>query len=167
MTKKTRRSFIAVAGAALSAPAAAVAATSSWLPSSGGRSGRRDTLEARVAELEDLNEIRTVNYALFSDPSSSQLDSDIRAISLVDFGAHDVIEVAADRQTATARLHVTLRTETEIGPECTLVEMARQQGSAVICASESAVLENAYVRRDGVWKILHSTRRPAGVAGAS
>jgi hypothetical protein len=51
-----------------------------------------------------------------------------------------------------------LNTETEIGPDCTLVEMARQQGSGVVRSSESAVLENTY-RRDGGWKILTSTRR--------
>lgn len=161
----TRRSFIAVAGAALSAPVAAAAATSSsWLPPSGGRS---DSLEARLAKLEDLNEIRALNHALFSDPSSAQLDPDIRAISPVDFGARDVIEIAPDRQTATARLHVLLHTETELGPDCTLVNMARQQGNGVICTSESAVLENACIRRDGVWTILHSTRRAAGATGAS
>jgi hypothetical protein len=153
----TRRSFITVAGAVLSAPVAAAAVTSSrWLPPSGG-SG--DTLAARLAKLEDLNAIRALNQALFSDPSSAQLEPDVRAISPVDFGQHDVIEVAADRQTATARVHVMLHTEIAIGPECTLVEMARLQGGGTIACAEPGVLENAYVRRDGVWKLLRSTRR--------
>jgi hypothetical protein len=153
-TAATRRSFIALAGAALSAPVAAAAAT---LP----HRVAEDPLQARLAHLEDLNEIRALNQALFSDPSSAQLEPDIRAISPVDFGQHDVIEVAVDRQTATARLSVTVHTETAIGPECTLVEMARLQGGGMIARAEPAVLENAYVRTDGVWKILRSTHRPA------
>ena len=160
MTTKTatRRSFIAVTGAALSAPVAAAAATSStWLPPSGGRP---DPLAARLARLEDLDAIRALNQTLFSDSSSAQLEADIRSISPVDFGQHDVIEVAADRQTATARLHVTVHTETEIDPDCTLVEMAKLQGEGVARWSEPAVLENTYVRRDGVWKIEAVTHVP-------
>ena len=71
-----------------------------------------------------------------------------------------MIEVAADRQTATARLHVTVHSETAIDPDCTLVEMAKLQGEGVVRSSEPAVLENTYVRRDGVWRIQRVTNRP-------
>jgi hypothetical protein len=164
----TRRSFIAIAGAALSAP---VAAASSWLPPSGGR---LNPLEARLAELEDLDAIRALNQsyarhvsagareqvaALFANPSDAPIDPDIREVAPDGFGEQDAIEIAADRQTATARLHVTVRTETAIGPDCPLVEMARLQGGGVVSRLDSVVFENAYVRRDGVWKILRSTRK--------
>jgi hypothetical protein len=82
-------------------------------------------------------------------------------MSPVGFGEHDVIEVADDRRTATARLRVTLHTETAIGPECTVVEMARQQGGGVVARDEPGVLETVYERRDGVWRILSSTHQPA------
>jgi hypothetical protein len=171
-TAATRRSFIAIAGAALSAPVAAAAATSSmWLPPSGGR---LDPLEARLAELEDLDAIRALNQAharhvtagthervaaLFANPSDAPIDPDIREIAPDGFGERDAIEIAEDRQTATARLHVTVRTETAIGPDCPLVDMARLQGGGVVSRLDSVVFENAYVRRDGVWRILRSTRK--------
>ena len=170
MTKKTRRSFIAIAGAAVSAPVAAAAGTlPSWLPPSGGS----DSLEARLARLEDLNAIRALNQAfakhltngaaeelvaLAADPSGVTVEPGVVGILHDGLGEQDVIAIAPDRRTATARLHVTLHTETAIGPDCTIVEMARQQGTGVIRASESAALENAYVRRDGVWKILTCRR---------
>src|SRR5688572_17363218 len=60
-TDATRRSFIAVAGAALSAPVAAAAVTSSaWLPVSDGNG---DPLAAQLTVLQDLNEIRGLNQA--------------------------------------------------------------------------------------------------------
>ncbi|HZJ32617.1 MAG TPA: hypothetical protein VFD21_13665 [Vicinamibacterales bacterium] len=166
----TRRTFIAVAGAALSAPVAAAAATtSSWPPTSGGRA---DSLEARLAKLEDLNELRALNQAfarhvtsgateelaaLAAEPSGVVLEPGVVGISHDGVGEHDVIEIAPDRQTATARLHVAVHTETVIGPDCPLLEMARQQGGGVISRAEPVVLEKAYVRRDGVWKILRVT----------
>jgi len=160
----TRRSFMAAAGAALSAPVAAV--SPSWLPASGAS----DSLEARLAKLEDVNAIRALNQefarhvnnrsagqraVLAADPSGAVMDPDVVAISLDGFGQEGVIEIAPDRQTATARVHVTVHTETVIGPDCPLLEMARQQGGGVINGAEPVVLEAAYVRREGVWKILH------------
>lgn len=168
----TRRSFIAVASAALSAPVAAAAGSGSWLPPSGGS----ETLEARLARLEDVNEIRALNQALarhitageykelaalVADSVAIMKEPGVCGIEIDDYGERDVIEIAPDRQTGKARLHVTLHTETEIGPDCTLVEMARQQGSGVISGSESAVMETTYARRDGVWKISGITHRPA------
>ena len=167
----TRRSFIAVAGAALSAPVAAAAGSGSWLPPSAGS----ETLEARLARLEDVNEIRALNQALarhitageykelaalVADSIAIMTEPGVCGIEVDHYGERDVIEIAPDRQTGKARLHVTLHTETEIGPDCTLVEMARQQGRGVISGSASAVLETTYARRDGVWKISGLARRP-------
>ena len=167
-TNSTRRSFIAVAGAALSAPVAAAAALPSWRPPSGGT----DPLEARLARLEDLNAIRALNQAfarhvtagaheelvaIAADPSGVVMEPGVVGISRDGFGEQDVIEIAPDREAATARLPVTVHTETVIGPDCPLLEMARQQGGGVISRAEPVVLEGTYVRREGVWKILHVT----------
>jgi hypothetical protein len=66
---------------------------------------------------------------MFSDPVDARLDAGICGIVADDFGEHDVIEIAAARQTASAPLHRMVRTETAIGPSCPLVEMAREQGA--------------------------------------
>lgn len=145
----TRRSFIAVAGAALSAP---VAAAATALP---GRI-ESDPTKARLEHLEDLNEIRALNHAYLIGRSTS-------GVSPADFGEHDVIEIAEDRQTATARLHVIVHAETALDPDCTLVEMAQAQGEGVVRTTSPAVLENTYVRRGGTWKIL-STRDSRALA---
>jgi hypothetical protein len=166
----TRRSFIWTAGAALSAPLAGVAAT---LPASVGADG--DTLEARLRMLEDVNAIRALNQAyarhvnagadeaiaaLFSDASDARVDPSIRSVAADRFGEQDVIEIAPDRQTATGLMHCRVRLETPIGPNCPLVDMAREQGGGVVTRVESGVFENVYARRDGIWKIQRSTYRP-------
>ena len=85
------------------------------------------------------------------------MEPGVVGISHDGFGEQDVIEIAPDRETATARLHVTVHSETVIGPDCPLLKMARQQGGGVINRAEPVVLEGTYVRREGVWKILHVT----------
>ena len=134
----TRRLFMAVAGAAISAP---VAAAASWLPPSGGRTDAQD----RLARLEDEHAIRTLNQAHCSTTPG---------ITPHGFGEHDQIEIASDRKTATARFSVTLHTETELEP-CPLVEMARLQGGGVIARAEHVVLRGVYARGEDGWKILH------------
>ena len=64
-------------------------------------------------------------------------------------------------QTATSGLRCVVQIETAIGPDCPLLEMARQQGGGVVTRSEVGVFENAYVKRDGVWKIERATFRPS------
>jgi len=170
-TVSTRRSFISVAGMALSAPLAAGVAGAAASPVAGG-----DDLKARLAMLEDLDAIRTLTQAfarhvnagahdeiaaLFADPSGGHIDPSIHGIDANGFGEHDVIDIAPDRQTATARLYCTVHTETAIGPSCPLVDMARQQGGGVVRLAEPGVFENLYVKRDGMWKIQRSTHRPA------
>ena len=139
-TAATRRSFIAAAGAAISAPVA-VAASSSWLPPSGGR---MDARQDRLAALEDERAIRALNQAHCSTTPG---------IAPHDFGEHDQIEIAPDRKTATARFSVTLHTETEL-ELCPLVEMARLQGGGVIARAEHVVLKGVYTRGEDGWKIL-------------
>jgi hypothetical protein len=147
MTKNpsTRRSFIQTTGAALSLPLAAAAAT---VPSI-VVAAEDDPIAARLARLEDVEAIRTLNQ-------SFALEANLIA---TDFGQRDVIDVAPDRRTATALIHGTVEIETAIGPDCPLLEMARQQGGGVVTRSETGVFENAYVKRDGVWTILRSAYR--------
>ena len=167
----TRRSFIRTAGTALSAPLAVAAANT---PVSAV--GDADPMASRLGMLEDANAIRALNQAfarhvnagadeaiagLFSDAAEARIDPAIRSIMADGFGEQDAIDIAPDRQTATGVIHCTVETETAIGPSCPLVEMARQQGGGVIRRSETGVFEQAYVKRDGVWKILRSTYHPA------
>jgi hypothetical protein len=167
-TRSTRRSFIQTAGAALSVPLTAAAATVPVNAKVG------DSSNARLALLEDLNAIRALNqeYArhvnagdqkaiatLFADASDAQLDPDVRGVAPDGFGEQDAIDVAGDRQTATTLLHCTVHMERTIGPDCPLVEMAREQGGGVVRRTERGVFENVYVRRDGIWKIARSSYR--------
>ena len=66
----------------------------------------------------------------------------------------------ADQLRATGLLYCTVDAETVIGPDCLLLEMARQQGGGV-GRTERGVFENVYVKREGTWKIQRSTYRPA------
>jgi hypothetical protein len=170
-TASTRRSFIQTAGAALSAPLAVAAAS---VPAAAAPVERDPN--ARLTYLEDLNAIRALNQqfarhmnagaieavgALFADPRDAQLDAELRGIAPESFGADEVIDIAADRQTATAVLRCAVHLETEIGPSCPLVEMAKQQGGGVVRRTERGVFEQVYVRGDGLWKILRSSYRRA------
>jgi hypothetical protein len=151
-TGSTRRSFIQTAGAALSVPLAAAAATVSV-------SAEGDLLNARIARLEDLDAIRSLNLEYARQVNAGEIDAGVGTIAPDGFGEQDVIDIALDRQTATARLHCTLTLETAIGPECPLVDMARQQGGGVVRRTEHGVFEHTYVRREGIWKIEGSTHR--------
>jgi hypothetical protein len=167
----TRRRFFWQAGAAVSAPLA----VSSALASQDGVE-RAEGSQSRLAALEDVNAIRALHqtYArlvnagasaeiakLFADPSEVRVDESIRSLSADGFGEQDLIEVSADRRTATARTPCIVHSESAIEPSCPLVEMARQQGEGVLRRSERRVLENAYVKQGGVWKIERSAYRPA------
>jgi hypothetical protein len=156
----TRRRFFLQASAALSVPLAASAAHAAKADDS--------SASARLAALEDSNAIRALQQAyarlvnsgahekagdLFGNPSEARLDGSVRSVSMDGFGEHDAIEVAPDRTTATARTHCAVQVETAIGPNCTLVEMAREQGEGVLRRSEKRVLAGSYVKVGGTWKI--------------
>jgi len=150
-TAATRRSFIQTAGAALSTPLALAAASvpATAAPAEGDPN-------ARLAYLEDLEAIRTLNQEF----ARQYANPGIRGITPDPFADHDVIDIGPDRLTATALMHCTVHMENEIGPSCTLVEMAKQQGGGVVRRSEVGVFDHAYVRRDGIWKIQRSSYRP-------
>jgi len=161
----TRRRFFWNAGAVLSAPLAVAAGDASALGEDAG------ALRARLAELEDLNAIRELQRAyarhvnaqardsfaaLFADPANSPFDASIWSIAAEPFAAQGVIVFADDRATARARMACTVGVATAIEPSCTLVEMARQQGGGMVRRFEQRVLEHAYVKQGGVWKISRS-----------
>jgi hypothetical protein len=168
----TRRRFFLKAGAALSAPLA-FGATNASAVEAGDDAGR---LKSRLAELEDVEAIRALIRAharlvssgprealaeLFADPSADELEAGLRSLSPDHFGERDIIEIAADGQRATARIHCVAEIEAAIEPRCPLVDMAREQGGGIVRRTESAVLENSYVKRGGVWKIERSVYRSA------
>jgi hypothetical protein len=155
----TRRSFIRKTGAALSAPLAAAAVV---VPARAGVRG--DSLAGRLARLEDVNAIRALNQAFARQVSAGAaetlgIDPSIGGVRASEFGERDVIELLPDRQTATGVMYCTVQIETPIGPSCTLVEMAREQGGGVVRRTEAGVFENVYIRRDGMWTIQRSTYR--------
>jgi hypothetical protein len=169
-TVSTRRRFLCKAGAALSAPLAVVGADAAAIAED------HSSLQNRLADFEDVNAIRRLHqtYArlvnegerdevvtLFTDPSGAEADDTVSILSADRFGEEDVIELALDRGSATGRFHCTVQTETAIGPSCTLVEMAREQGEGFVRRSERRVIEAAYVKLAGVWKILRAAYRPA------
>ena len=168
--RASRRHFIVTAGTALSAPIAAAAST---LPTSAPVD--LDNPVARLARLEAVEAIRDLNQryaraltagepdalvALFTEWRAATVDSGIRGVAVDPAAAADAIEVAPDVRSATARLHRVVEAEDAIGPSCPLVEMAREQGGGVVRRSERVLLENAYVRHDGVWKIQRTVWRP-------
>ena len=151
-SSSTRRSFLQTAGAAFSVPLAAAATVPVSAAGDGG------PLNARLAHLEDVEAIRALNLE-FARRVNTGDHADIQGVASEGFGEEDMIDIAPDRQAARATLHCTVQLETEIGPSCTLVEMAREQGCGIFRRTERAVLEHEYVRRDGAWKILRSAHR--------
>jgi hypothetical protein len=160
----TRRRFFGSAGVALSAPL--VLATAYGSPT-----GADEAARARLSKLEDENAIRELNRtfaalvnaraygearALFADPSAARIDPSIGHVAARRFGDRDWIEVGAGGAAATARFHCNVVVETVIGPDCTLAQMAREQGEGVLRRAEPRVLDAAFVKADGRWRIVRA-----------
>jgi hypothetical protein len=163
----TRRRFFLQASAALAAPIAAVHAA---------QDDDGATANARLATLEDVNAIRELERTfarlvnsgahekareLFAASWAAEIDTSIRRFSTDGLGELGGVEISTDRQTATARTRCTVETETAIGPNCTLVEMARLQGEGVLRRAEKRVLVSTYVKQDKAWKIAGIAFEPA------
>ena len=169
----SRRSFIRTAGVALPASFAVVGAgVGNAVPLDAATPG--ESLEARLARLQDEHAIRALHqeYArhvnsgsrealvsLFAEPADAHIDPEVRAVAPHGLGEHDRIEIAPDRQTATSSIEVSLNAGTAIAPDCTVVQMAREQGGGVVERTDNGVFENTYVKRDGVWKIQSAVFR--------
>jgi SnoaL-like domain len=161
----TRRGFLFRATAALSAPLTLAAVAEPSAPA------RQGALEARLAALEDANAVRELQHAyvravnageraaaraLFAGSVRAVCDETLGAIAAA-AGDEGWFEIAADRSTAIARLPCTVRYVTPIeAPGSTLVEMARLQGEGTLRRHVRGVLEQAFIREDGTWKIERS-----------
>lgn len=165
----TRRRLFWKAGAALAAPLAIVGADTA-----AGTAANDASLRERVGRLEDENAIRELNRnwirhfnagaqpelaRLFADRATVSDLGDICGVATDVADPQDCIELAADRSTATACMHCTVRIEAPIEPSCTLVEMARAQGGGFVRRTQKGVFEGEYVKRDGAWKIQRLTFR--------
>lgn len=84
-------------------------------------------------------------------------NSQLPSSSFQVLSSQHAIEIAPDRQTARAHLAAAVTIESQIGPDCPVVQMAREQGSGVLTQTQNGVFENLYVRCDGVWKFERST----------
>jgi hypothetical protein len=168
----TRRGFLFTAGAALTAPVAAVTTAQ-------GKTDDHEALRARLALLEDLDALRALHRAflkhlnageqdelgaLFDGRSAALADPRIRRLSDHAAFGRDVIEIAADGQRASARLHVTVQLESSIASDDTAVVMARLQGGGVVRHREQGVLEYVCVKRRGAWKIERTEFLPSRTA---
>ena len=165
-----RRGFLWKASAALAAPLAVGAASAS-----AHAANERDASRSRLAELEDVNAIRELTRlyvrhvnagahdeaaALFSEPAHADTRS-ARTLAADPLCGEDAIEIAVGGTTANARLHCTAAIEIPIEPVTPLVAMARAQGGGVLKRTDRGVLEAAYVKRDGGWKIERLAFRAA------
>jgi hypothetical protein len=131
VNRSSRRAFIGTAGAALSAPLGGLGASARRAP-------------------DGVDAIRTLLHE-----HATRLGATPDA-----FGAHERIDLAADGRTATATLTCIAATEDVIGPDCPLVEMARQQGGGVLRRTDRGSLEFSLTKRNGRWTIEHAMFRP-------
>ena len=72
----------------------------------------------------------------------------------------DVIEIAPDRNTATARFHCLIQAQATVDPDTPHIDMARLQGLDVRRWWEGGVYENTYVKDGATWKIKRLEYRP-------
>jgi hypothetical protein len=166
-TVSTRRRFFWKAGAALSAPLAVNAAETSAAPAEDiGK------LKSRLRDQDAINGIhalqrrlaRHINAGaidqaggLFVDPADAAVLSGLSHLAPVDFGDNDVIELASNCKTASAESHCVVDTETAIPVDCTLADMAHQQGDGVLRRTNDRILRADLVQQRGEWKIRRLT----------
>ena len=158
-TTSTRRSFLK-GGALIAAPLAAVAAPALVKAD--------DELKARLAKLENEAAIRELHQTwlrrintgeadaaapLLSDRERTAFDQAVRSVAPDHAGQPDVVEVSADGKSAVGRFHCAVELETAIAQDCTLAQMARQQGSGFIRRTERRVLNVEYEKASGAWAI--------------
>jgi hypothetical protein len=152
----TRRNFIRNAGVAVTA---AVAGT-------GGVNAMTDasSLQHKLGLLEDSNAIRALQqryFALVQQQDAAALATlfadrvvDVHAARVLDARLDNAsIEVASDRQSATAQLQTRIQLGTPMSGNDTLQQMARLQGLSEQQWRESGVYTAQYVKRGSEWKI--------------
>jgi hypothetical protein len=157
-TDSTRRSFLK-GGALLAVPLAAA------LPATVLAD---DGTKARLARLEDEAAIRELHQAwlrrikageiaaaerLLGIREDAALGQTVRSIAADPAGEPEAIEVAADGRSAIGRFHCAVEIETAIAQDCTLAQMAREQGGGFVSRTERGVLQVEYGKALGAWAI--------------
>src|SRR4051812_1720059 len=143
-----RRSFIRKAGVALSGPVAAAVAST---PNTASAMSSGDAERTRLALLEDQAAIRAGNLEHMQQVNAEPHD----------LGEQDVIEIAGDRRSAKAFVHVMMELQNPTEPESPPVEIAGHHGGGAVRRTEHGVFEHEYVRRDGTWQRQRSIYRLA------
>jgi hypothetical protein len=157
----TRRSFLK-RGALLAVPLAAAAPAVVV---------GDDRLKARLARLEDESALRELHQdwlrringgvadaatPQFADSKGAEpgsFDGAVRSVAADHTGQPDSIEVAVDGKRAAGRFHCAVEIETPIAQDCTLAQMAHEQGSGFVRRTERRVLKVEYVKTSGAWQI--------------
>jgi hypothetical protein len=143
-----RRTFFRKAGVALSGRMSAAVAGE---PATALAMSSEDAERARLALLEDEVAIRAGNLEHMRQVNAEPDH----------FGGQDVIQIASDRLSARAFVHVMMELQNPIDPVCPPDEMAGHSGGEVVRSTERGVFEHEYVRRDGLWQRRRSTYRVA------
>lgn len=124
-----------------------------------------DGARERLARLEDERAIEALQRQLIKALNGSgdcgdlrlsadmvQVDAGLRAIA-PDLAADDAVELAADGQTATARLSCRVELDCEFTGETTLERMARFQGHGSHRHAETRVLTTRFAKYGDGWQI--------------
>lgn len=144
-TIPTRRFFLK-AGAVLAAPMNGPA-----LAAIGG--------DARVAEHEDQAAIRIVHQDWLRDinggraVAQTQVGETVRRIAEDHEGDADMIAVASDGRSASARFACAVEIETALSRETTLEQMAHAQGEGFVRRTERRAVAADYVKTRYGWTI--------------
>ena len=128
----SRRHFIAATGAVLSAPLTHAGAA------------------VMHAQGDDASAIRALLHERATQIGATPAG----------FGSVERIDIGSDGRTATATLPCLVETETPIGPDCPLVDMARQQDGGVTRQTRQGTLSATCVTRDGTWTLAHAAFEP-------
>ncbi len=162
-----RRTFIRNAGVAMTAAVAG----------SGAAAGTADTADAgnlqhKLGLLEDTNAIRALQQSYFAlvqqrnDAGLAALFAgdvtQVHTATVLDTRLdEESIEVAADRQSASAQLRSRVQLGTPMSGNGTLQQMARQQGLTEQQWNEAGIYTAHYIKLDGAWKIRELNYRKA------
>ena len=157
-----RRSFIRTAGLAVTAAVAASPAVAD---------SDTESLRHKLGLLEDSSALRDLQqrYFTLAQQRSSELAGlfadgvvDVYPATLLDVRVDaSEVDVAPDRQRATATLHARVLLATPVSGKGTLQQMARLQGQTEHQWSESGIYTASYVKRGAEWKIAALAYRKA------
>ncbi len=129
-----------------------------------------DSLQARLAKLEDEAAIRSVHHdwlrrinsgepeiaPLLVNSAGPGLAQAVRGVAPDHAGEPDLIELAGDGQSAFGRFHCLVQIETMLAKDSTLAQMAHAQGAGFVSRTERRILYVRYAKTGGAWVIAHA-----------